>query len=273
MSRSTSRRLPTPTSTPIFSTPSSRNRAPDLCSIDAFFLTQYTDGLTDLSAHRAEWEDQFVPPTLDVSSYLGKLYAVPADAGSIGLFYRQDLWDQYGIKEDGVATWSDLVEAGNKVNQDSNGEVSLYAMFGNDHYLYEVLAIEQGFGGYYFDDTDTKVIVDDPKMVEAVGVIKQLWDGKGALQNPGGTDIYGDELTVLIKSGKVATQIVGASWYPSSLTQQMPELSGQVAPDAAAGDRGRWAAHWLPIPNDPRHPIAEPESGSGPRVCGHRADG
>jgi hypothetical protein len=125
-------------------------------------------------------------------------------------------------------------------------------MFSNDHFLYESLANQQGFGGYYFDDTDTKVIVDDPKMVEAVGVLKQLWEGKGALQNPGGTDIYGDEMAVLLKNGKVTSQLVGAAWYPSSLTQNMPELSGS-------------------IPDDPRHANAEPESGSGLgiRGCGH----
>ena len=137
--------------------------APDLCSIDDFYLTQYTDGLVDLSAHRAEYEDQFVPPTLDLGSYQGKLYGLAGDSEPIGLFYRKDLWDQYGIKEEDIETWADLAEAGNKVNTDSNGDVSLYAMFANDHYLYEVLAVEQGFGGYYFDDTDTKVIVDDPE--------------------------------------------------------------------------------------------------------------
>jgi lactose/L-arabinose transport system substrate-binding protein len=201
--------------------------APDLCSIDVFYLTQYIDGLVDLSAYRAEYEDQFVPPTLDLGSYQGKLHGLSGDSEPIGTFYRKDLWDQYGIKEEDIETWADLAEAGNKVNQDSNGEVSLFAMFANDYFLYEVLAVEQGFGGYYFDETDTKVIVDDPKMVEAVGVIKQLWDSKGALQNPGGTGIYEDEMTVLLKNGKVATQLVGAGWYPSALTQQMPELAGQ----------------------------------------------
>src|SRR5215217_6198040 len=201
--------------------------APDLCAIDVLRLTQYIDGLVDLSAHRAEYEDYFVPPVLDLGSYQGKLYGLATDSEPVGLFYRKDLWDQYGIKEEDIETWADLAEAGNKLNQDSKGEVSLYAMFANDHYLYEVLAVQQGFGGYYFDETDSKVIVDDPKMVEAVGVIKQLWDSKGVLQNPGGNDIYGDELIVLLKNGKVTSQVIGAGWYPSSLTQQMPELAGQ----------------------------------------------
>src|SRR5688500_17602075 len=50
--------------------------APDLCAIDVLRLTQYTDGLVDLSAHRAEYEDYFVPPVLDLGSYQGKLYGL-----------------------------------------------------------------------------------------------------------------------------------------------------------------------------------------------------
>jgi ABC-type glycerol-3-phosphate transport system substrate-binding protein len=100
-------------------------------------------------------------------------------------------------------------------------------MYGNGFYLYEVLAVEQGFAGYYFDETDTKVIVDDPKSIASAQVLKQLWDSKGVLQNPGGDDVFSDEMIVLLKSGKVASQIVGPAWYPFYLTQQMPELSGK----------------------------------------------
>jgi ABC-type glycerol-3-phosphate transport system substrate-binding protein len=201
--------------------------APDLCAIDVLYLTQYVDGLVDLSQYRAEYEDYFVPPILDLGSYQGKLYGLATDSEPMGLLYRKDIWDQYGIAEEDIETWADLAEAGNKVNQDSNGEVSLYGMFGNGYYLYEVLAIEQGFPGYYFDETDTKVIVDDPKSIAATQVLKQLWDSKGVLHNPGGDDVFSDEMIVLLKSGKVASQIVGPAWFPFYLTQQMPELSGQ----------------------------------------------
>ena len=201
--------------------------APDLCAIDVLRLTQYVDGLVDLSQHRAEYEDYFVPPVLDLGSYQGKLYGLATDSEPMGLLYRKDIWDQYGIAEEDIETWADLAEAGNKVNQDSGGDVSLYAMYGNGYYLYEVLAIEQGFAGYYFDETDTKVVVDDPKAIAAAEVLKQLWDSKGVLQNPGGTDVFSDEMIVLLKSGKVASQIVGPAWFPFYMTQQMPELSGK----------------------------------------------
>ena len=201
--------------------------APDLCAIDVLRLTQYVDGLTDLSAHRAEYESYFVPPILDLCSYQGKLYGLGTDSEPIGLLYRKDVWDQYGITEEGIETWADLATAGDKIYQDSNGEVSLYPMFANDHFIYEILAIEQGFAGYYFDDTDAKIIVDDPKAIAAAQVLKQLWDSKGAVHNPGGTDIYSDEVIVLLKSGRLASQIVGPAWFPFYLTQHIPEQSGQ----------------------------------------------
>lgn len=199
--------------------------APDLCAIDVLRLTQYVDGLTDLSEHRAEYEDYFVPPILDLGSYQGKLYGLATDSEPVGLLYRKDIWDQYDIAEEDIETWADLAEAGNTVNEASGGAVSLYAFVANMPYLYEVLANEQGFAGYYFDETDTKVIVDDPKAIAAAEVIKQLWDSKGVLRNPG-TDYFGDEMIVLLKSSKVASMLVGPAWFPFYLTQQIPEQSG-----------------------------------------------
>src|SRR5215216_3769322 len=116
--------------------------APDLCAIDVVRLTQYIDGLVDLSAHRAEYEDYFVPPILDLGSCQGKLYGLATDSEPVGLFYRKDIWDQYGIAEEEIETWADLAEAGNKVDQDSGGEVKLYAISGNDSDLYQVMATE-----------------------------------------------------------------------------------------------------------------------------------
>src|SRR3954468_4238833 len=87
--------------------------APDLCAIDVLRLTQYVDGLADLSAHRAEYESYFVLPIIDLTSYQGKLCGLASDSEPMGLLYRKDRWDQYGISEDNIQTWNDLAEAGN----------------------------------------------------------------------------------------------------------------------------------------------------------------
>ncbi|MFL5806405.1 MAG: ABC transporter substrate-binding protein [Roseiflexaceae bacterium] len=200
--------------------------APDLVGIDVLRLTQYVDGLTDLSEQAKPYFDQFVPPTVSLGSYKGKFYGLATDSEPIGMFYRTDLWDQYGIKEADVETWADLAIVSAKVHEASQGKVSLVAIGANDAQLYEVLAVEQGFPGYYFNKDDTQVIVDDPKMVDAVNALKQLWSAKGVLQNVNGGS-YGDEMTAALKSGKVTAQLMGAAWYPLTLTQNMPELAGK----------------------------------------------
>jgi ABC-type glycerol-3-phosphate transport system substrate-binding protein len=243
--------------------------APDLCAIDVLRLTQYIDGLVDLSAHRAEYEDYFVPPTLDLGSYQGKLYGLSTDSEPVGVLYRKDIWDQYGISEEDIETWADLAEAGNKLNQDSGGSVSLYGMLANQYQLYEILAVEQGFSGYYFDETDTKVIVDDPKAIAAAEVMKQLWDSKGALRNFG-TDYYDDSIVVL-KSSQAASLLVSPAWFPFYLTQQIPEQSGKWRL-MRAGDRARRTARWLPVPHDLRHAESEPAAGPCLGVRDHGDD-
>jgi lactose/L-arabinose transport system substrate-binding protein len=200
--------------------------APDLVGIDVLRLTQYVDGLTDLSEQAKPYFDQFVPPIVSLGSYKGKFYGLATDSEPVGVFYRKDLWDQYSVQEEKIETWADLANASGQVHDASQGKVSLYAMNANDFNLFEVLAVEQGFPGYYFNKDDTQVIVDDPKMVEAVNALKPLWGAKGVLQNVNG-GAYGDEMTAALKSGKVTAQIIGAAWYPSTLTQNMPELSGK----------------------------------------------
>lgn len=196
--------------------------APDICAIDVLRLTQYVDGLVDLGDLAKEYKNQFVPPTFDLGSYKGKFYGLATDSEPMGIFYRQDLWEQYSLKEENINTWGDLAEAGNAVADASGGEVNLYHINSNSTGIFEVMAIEQGFAGYFFNEDDSKVIVDDPKMVEAVTALKQLWDSKGVKKDP-----QGDETTTLLKNSKLATQIVGPAWYPMTFTGQMPELSGK----------------------------------------------
>ena len=200
--------------------------APDLCAIDVLALTNYTDGLVDLNEVAQQYKDDFVEPTYSVGSYQGKFYGLATDSEPMGTFYRKDLWDQYGIKEEDIETWDDLIAAGEKVYADSNEQVKMFLMESGGSTLYEIMAVEQGFRGYFFDDQDEKVIVDDPKIVEAVTLLKRMWDSKSSYQNPQG-GYSGEETVALFKADTVATQIAGPAWYPQEFINSMPELSGK----------------------------------------------
>ena len=227
--------------------------APDLCSIDDFFLTQYTDGLVDQSAHRAEYEDQFVPPTLDVGSYQGKLYGLAGDAEPIGLFYRQDLWDQYGIKEDDIKTWADLAEAGNKVNTDSNGEVYLYGDVRQRPLslrdprqpagLRRLLLRRHRHQGHRRRSQDGRgrgghqAVVGEQRRAAEPGWDRHLRrrDDRPPQERQGDLPAH---------RRRLVSEYVDAE-YARALRQ--------VAPDARPGDQGRGHAHRLPVPDDPGH--------------------
>jgi lactose/L-arabinose transport system substrate-binding protein len=200
--------------------------APDLCAIDVLRLSQYTDGLVDLTATAQKYKDDFVPPTFSTGTFQGKFYGLATDSEPIGMFYRSDIWAKYGITEESIETWDDLAAADGKVFDASNGSVMLYTMSSDFDYLLQIMAVEQGFRGYYFSDDDSRVIVDDPKMIEAMTVMKRLWDAKGVVRDP--KDGYsGTEALALLKNGTIASQMIGPGWYPLQLKGSMPELSGK----------------------------------------------
>lgn len=221
--------------------------APDICFIDLPYLAKMADGLVDLLPVTAQYKDLFVPPNFTAGSIGGKQYGIPTDSEPMGVFYRKDLWDQYGLKEEAIETWDDLIAAGNALDAATSGKVKLYHMNSDMDEVFWMMVVEQGFAGVYFSPDDKAIVVDDPKFIEAATVLKRMWDAKGVQKNPVGGS-YADECTKLLKNGNLACQVAAAAWYPVILTGQMPELSGKWrlmrAPAMSKG--GSRAPYFLP---------------------------
>lgn len=199
--------------------------APDLVAIDSSYLASYAPGVLDLADKRWQASRDFLPPVTQLSSYRGKFCGLVTDSEPMALAYRKDIWDRYGLHENDIETWDDLAAASDQLHQRSAGRIFMYPMLSNETSTYEVLAVEQGFGGYYFSDDDRSVIVDDPKVIAAVSVLKRLWESPGVYRNPQG-GYTGDEATTLLKNGKLAAQLC-PGWYPETLKQNMPEQAGK----------------------------------------------
>lgn len=199
--------------------------APDLAAIDCSYLAAYAPGLADLRAELGRAADDWVPPVVQLATYKDKFCGLVTDSEPVALAYRKDIWDRYDIHESDIQTWDDLADAGDHLYSQSHGKHYIYPLLENEISTYEVLAVEQGFGGYYFNDDDTKVIVDDPKIVDAVAVLKRLWDSKGTYHNPDG-GYTGDEATSLLKKGTLTGQLC-PGWYPEIIKQNMPEQAGR----------------------------------------------
>src|SRR5213593_1253220 len=82
--------------------------APDVVQVEFQYIPTFTqiNGLVDISKYGAnEIKNDYVPWTWAQVSKGGKVYAIPQDSGPMGLLYRKDILDKYGIKA--PTTWAE----------------------------------------------------------------------------------------------------------------------------------------------------------------------
>jgi ABC-type glycerol-3-phosphate transport system substrate-binding protein len=106
----------------------------------------------------------------------GKILAVPADATACGLIFRTDIFDQYGIKPTDVSTWDGYLRAGTEITNASGGKTKMLFMNRDDSDLVMLRLMHSELGSGFFSPDGTKVTVEDEANVNAVTVMKQMWD-------------------------------------------------------------------------------------------------
>jgi multiple sugar transport system substrate-binding protein len=91
---------------------------PDLAQVEyqelpAFMLVQ---GLTDLTAYGADaLREHYVPWQWQQGVFGGRVYTIPQASGPMGMFYRKDLLDRWGIEA--PATWQEYEAAARAVRR------------------------------------------------------------------------------------------------------------------------------------------------------------
>ena len=195
---------------------------PDVITIETDhmqpYISAFPNGFLDLTDRAAGMKDQFDPSKWAASSDAnGRLFSLPWDSGTVGIFYRSDLFAKAGVDPASIKTWDDFVAAGEKVksatgipmiNVDVNGSDSIWA------------ELMQQQGASYFT-ADGSIDVAGPEAVKAMTLLKTLYD-KGLIDNEKGWDAR----VAAAKAGKAATQATGV-WWIGTLTSEMPELSGK----------------------------------------------
>ncbi len=92
--------------------------APDAAQIEFQYIPTFslTKSLVDLRPYGAEaLKDQFVPWTWQqVVGSGGEVWAVPQDSGPMGMLYRKDIFDKYGIAV--PKTWDEFAAASRKLH-------------------------------------------------------------------------------------------------------------------------------------------------------------
>ena len=167
-------------------------------------------------------EGQVVQSRLDIYSKDGALYGLPTHVGATVAFYNVELLEAAGIDYTTIVTWDDFKEAGIKYHEATGkylGTADTSALWTENLLLAEL-------GGEY-TDADDVVTVNSPEMVEAMNLLKDLYDNNVIGTVPGGNPDK-EEAYGAFNNGDFACAIM-PMWQMSRYTSYMPDLAGKIA--------------------------------------------
>ncbi|MER7501568.1 extracellular solute-binding protein [Nonomuraea pusilla] len=192
---------------------------PDVITLEDTAIAGYAEnfpgGLVDLTPVAAKYKADFDPAKWAAASNAKGLYALPWDSAPVGLFYRRDYFQQAGVDPESIATWDDLVKAGEKIKQATGKRLFVSDLTNPAAFTTLLQQLGQGYV------KNGEVALASPAAVRALTLLKTLKD-KDLLQNEKGWD----GRVSATKQGKAATQPT-AAWWTGTLTGEMPELSGK----------------------------------------------
>jgi multiple sugar transport system substrate-binding protein len=218
--------------------------APDVATVDYITLPSFAiDGaVTDLTDRIDDtFRSQLVPQAWDQVTFDGRVYAVPIDVEPMVLFYRRDLFEQYGIAV--PRTWTEFDQAARDLKAAAPG-VRLSTFFTNS--APHLAGFAQQTGGQWFSTAGGRWNLDftDPGSVRVAQYWQRLIDDDLVLTAP----VNGQQWQAGINSGTVASYIDGA-WAAAALMRSNPD------------NAGKWAV--APLPQwDPARPAVGVKGGS-----------
>ncbi|MER5865445.1 sugar ABC transporter substrate-binding protein [Kitasatospora sp. NPDC002040] len=215
--------------------------APDLVQAEFQALPTLVsnDVLADIAAQAAPVKSQFAAGVWQqVSLGTDAVYAIPQDTAPLALYYRADLFQQYGLKV--PATWTEFADAARQLKQ-KDATKALTTFSANDSGLFAGLAQQAGAKWWTAAGETWKVGIDDA----ATRKVAEFWGGlvkEGAVDNQ---PMYTPAWSKALNDGSQIAW-VSAVWAPGVLTSSAPDTKGKWAmaplPQWTAGESvtGSW---------------------------------
>lgn len=215
--------------------------APDVIMLEAEVLPTYTilDALVDLSEYgAADVEDDYTAGAwADVSSG-DAVHAIPVDGGPMGMLYRQDVFDRYGVAV--PTTWDEFAEAARQL-KDAGFAGSITDFPTNGRALNYALFAQAGWEPFDYDPatpTEIAISVDTDAATEVLA----YWDGLVDAGLVATDDAFTTDYNTSLVDGTYAVYLA-AAWGPGY-------LSGLSDADADAVWRAAPLPQW-----DPADPV------------------
>jgi multiple sugar transport system substrate-binding protein len=186
--------------------------------------------LMDVTEYTGDVEDTFLDWTWSQVSPGGKTYAIPQDIGPMALYYRTDLFEQYGISV--PTTWDEYATAADTVHA-ADPNVSLGYLATDDSSTVAAYAWQRGASWFSIDDDSWKVGINDSASVEAA----EYWQGlidSGAIDT---TKRWDPGFYSQLASGQYLS-LIGGAWNTALIEANVGDTAGNwaVAPLPTDGD-------------------------------------
>ena len=150
--------------------------APDVVQIEFQYIPtfQQIDALADISQQGASnVKSDFVGWTWGQVSEGSKVYAIPQDIGPMGLLYRKDLFDEYGLKV--PETWEEFAQEANKLH-DANPEVYMTDFPPNDGGWFTGLLWQAGSRPFKGSGDELTININDSAAMKVADYWQELID-------------------------------------------------------------------------------------------------
>ncbi len=210
---------------------------PDIYYMDIFQFPFYAEKavlmpIDDLMATTSTEKADFIDTLINAFSHDGKVYGIPKDFNTLGLFYNKKMFEEANLDEPTDDwTWDDLKSAAaalTKADEDIYG-VGVPADAGR----FPIFVFQNG--GQIMSDDFSDTLLDSEEAIEAAEFYTGLRDeGTGIIPSDVGTGWQGEAFG----KGNLAMVYEGG-WLIPYLTSQFPDIEfGAVIPPAGPVGEG-----------------------------------
>lgn len=177
--------------------------------------------IMDLTEMVEPYKDLLPDIAWDTVTYEGKIWGLPANSPAGGMFYRYDVLEKYGIDPESLTTWDKWIEAGQKIETESNGEISWICAPKDKLPLTIYWPIFQQYHAEILS-ADSKVTINSQEYRDGLALLQKIKDADITTPIEEWTAPWYQSM----KEGSVACYPNG-TWFVQTLIQQAPDTKGK----------------------------------------------